>query len=39
MPVVDLDFSDDWEFNFGVGVGLTRSTDDLLLKLIVGHRF
>ena len=39
MPVLDLDFSPDWEFNFGVGIGLTRSTDDLLVKLILGRRF
>ena len=39
MPVLDLNFSPDWEFNFGVGVGLTRSTDDLLVKLILGRRF
>jgi len=39
MPVVDLEFSPDWEFNFGVGIGLTRSTDDLLVKLILGRRF
>ena len=39
MPTLDLNFSDNWEFNFGVGVGLTRSTDDLLVKLILGRRF
>jgi hypothetical protein len=39
FPVIDLDFGDDWEFNFGVGIGLTRSTDDLVIKLILGHRF
>ena len=39
MPVVDLNFSENWEFNFGVGFGLTRSTDDLLVKLILGRRF
>ena len=39
MPVLDLNLSPDWEFNFGVGFGLTRSTDDLLVKLIVGRRF
>ena len=39
MPVLDLEFSPDWEFNLGVGIGLTRSTDDLLVKLILGRRF
>ena len=39
MPVLDLEFSPDWEFNLGVGVGLTRSTDDLIVKLILGRRF
>jgi hypothetical protein len=39
FPVVDLNLSPKWEINFGVGIGLTRSTDDLLVKLIVGRRF
>lgn len=39
FPTIDLNFSPDWEFNFGVGIGLTRSTDDLLVKLILGRRF
>jgi hypothetical protein len=39
FPVVDLNLSPDWEFNFGVGFGLTHSTDDLIVKLIVGYRF
>ncbi len=39
MPVLDLNLSPRWEFNFGVGFGLTRSTDDLLVKLILGRRF
>ena len=39
MPVLDLEFSPDWEFNLGVGIGLTHSTDDLLVKLILGRRF
>ncbi len=25
--------------NFGVGIGLTRSTDPVLVKLILGYRF
>ena len=39
FPTLDLNFSPKWEFNFGVGFGLTRSTDDLLVKLILGRRF
>jgi hypothetical protein len=39
FPVLDLNLSPDWEFNFGVGFGLTRSTDDLIIKLIIGRRF
>jgi len=39
FPVIDLEFSPDWEFNFGVGFGLTPSTDDLVVKLILGRRF
>ena len=39
VPAIDLNLSPQWEFNFGVGVGVTRSTDHLLVKLIVGRRF
>jgi hypothetical protein len=39
FPTVDLNFSENWEFNFGVGIGLTKSTDDLMVKLILGRRF
>ncbi len=39
FPVIDLNLSPDWEFNFGVGFGLTGATDDLVIKLIVGYRF
>ena len=39
FPTLDLNFSPKWEFNFGVGFGLTRSTDDLMVKLIIGRRF
>src|SRR6266516_6724348 len=39
VPVLDLNLSPEWEFNVGVGIGLTRSTDDLLVKLIIGRRF
>ena len=39
VPAVDLNVSPKWEFNFGVGVGVTRGTDHLLVKLIIGRRF
>jgi len=39
FPAVDLDLGPRWEFNAGVGVGVTRSTDRLILKVILGHRF
>jgi len=39
FPSIDIDFAPQWEFNFGVGVGATRSTDHLIVKCIVGRRF
>lgn len=39
LPAVDIDFGKKWEFNFGAGVGVTGSTDHLLIKAIVGYRF
>jgi hypothetical protein len=39
IPTVDYDFGPNWEFNFGVGMGVTRSTDHLLVKMIIGRRF
>jgi hypothetical protein len=39
IPAIDLDLSPKWEFNFGIGVGVTSSTDHLLAKMIVGYRF
>jgi hypothetical protein len=39
VPAVDIDFGPQWEFNFGVGVGMTGSTDHLIVKCIVGRRF
>jgi hypothetical protein len=39
FPTLDYDFGPNWEFNFGVGVGATRSTDHLMVKMILGHRF
>ena len=39
FPAVDLYLSPKWEINFGLGVGLTRSTDHLIAKMILGYRF
>ena len=39
FPVVDLNLGPRWEFNAGVGFGLTPSTDTYLLKVILGYRF
>jgi hypothetical protein len=39
FPTIDLDVSPKWEINMGVGVGLTRSTDHLIAKMILGYRF
>lgn len=39
FPAIDLDLSPDWEFNFGIGIGATRSTDHLIVKCIIGRRF
>ena len=39
FPAVDVDFGPDWEFNAGVGFGLTPATDRLLAKVILGRRF
>lgn len=39
FAVADLNVSPDWEINFGAGVGMTASTDHLIVKGIVGRRF
>ena len=39
FPTIDLNLSPDWEFNFGVGVDVTNSSDHLIVKCIVGRRF
>lgn len=39
VPAIDYDFGPNWEFNFGVGIGATRGTDHLLVKMILGRRF
>jgi hypothetical protein len=38
FAVVDLNVSPVWEFNFGIGLGATGSTDHLIVKAIVGRR-
>jgi hypothetical protein len=39
FPAIDLNLSPKWEINLGVGVGVTRSTDHLIAKTILGYRF
>ena len=39
FPTIDVDFGPQWEFNFGVGIGTTASTDHLIIKCIIGRRF
>ena len=39
FPTIDLDIAPQWEINFGLGVGITRSTDHLIAKMILGYRF
>lgn len=38
-PTVDIDFGPQWEFNLGLGVGMTATTDHLIAKMILGYRF
>jgi hypothetical protein len=35
----DLNFSDNWEFNAGLGYGFTDATDKFIAKIIIGRRF
>jgi hypothetical protein len=39
FPAIDLNLSPNWEVNFGLGVGVTRSTDHLIAKMILCYRF
>jgi hypothetical protein len=39
FPAIDLNVAPEWEINFGLGVGLTGSTDHLIAKMILGYRF
>jgi hypothetical protein len=38
MPALDLNLGPNWEFNLAAGVGMTGSTDHLLVKMIIGRR-
>jgi hypothetical protein len=38
MPALDLNLGPNWEFNLAAGVGMTGSTDRLLVKMIIGRR-
>ncbi|HVT58576.1 MAG TPA: hypothetical protein VHR45_09260 [Thermoanaerobaculia bacterium] len=39
VPALDLNLGPDLEFNLGIAIGLTHSTDRLLVKMILGRRF
>ena len=39
FPAIDLNVAPEWEINFGLGVGVTRATDHLIVKMILGYRF
>jgi hypothetical protein len=39
VPAIDLNVSPDWELNFGVGRGLTNTSEHWIVKAIVGYRF
>jgi hypothetical protein len=39
FAVTDLNVSPNWEINMGIGVGVTGSTDHLIVKGILGRRF
>ncbi|MBI3210259.1 MAG: hypothetical protein HYZ37_15350 [Candidatus Solibacter usitatus] len=38
VPTIDFTVAGKWDVNFGVGVGVTRNTDHLIVKMIVGRR-
>ncbi len=39
FAAIDLNTSPDWEFNGGIGAGLTPNTEQLIFKIIIGRRF
>ncbi len=38
FPTLDLNISEDWEFNFGIGRGLTGASEHWIVKVIIGRR-
>ena len=36
---IDIDWSADWEFNAGYGLGFTNATDNDIFKVILGYKF
>ena len=38
FAVTDIEWSADWEFNAGYGLGFTNSTDNRIFKVILGYR-
>jgi len=39
FAVTDIDFGPSWEFNAGIGYGLSPGSDKLIVKTIIGRRF
>lgn len=39
FPTLDINAGPTWEFNFGVGRGLTGTSERWVVKWIIGHRF
>ena len=39
IPSIDVDLGPNWEFNAGVGWGVTQATDHLIVKFIIGYKF
>ena len=39
FAATDVDFSPDWELNFGYGWAFTNTADNGIIKVILGHRF
>jgi len=36
---IDIDWSPDWEFNAGYGLGFTNASDNDIFKVILGYKF
>jgi hypothetical protein len=39
FPAIDLNLAPQWKLSFGLGVGVTGSTDNLIAKMILGFGF